>query len=57
MPQFAFLSAKFSEVFIHASKSESLALSGPRSACFYARLSLEVAQLVAGLGGIRPGLI
>ena len=43
MSQFAFLSAEFPEVFAHASKAESLALSDPRSACFYARLALEVA--------------
>jgi type I restriction enzyme, R subunit len=43
MSQFAFLSAEFSEVLGHASKAESLALSDPRSACFYARLALEVA--------------
>ena len=38
MSQFAFLSAEFPEVFAHASKAESLALSDPRAACFYARL-------------------
>jgi type I restriction enzyme, R subunit len=43
MSQFAFLSAEFSEVLAHASKAESLALSDPRSSCFYARLALEVA--------------
>ena len=43
MSQFAFLSAEFPEVFAHASKAESLALSDARSACFYARLALEVA--------------
>jgi type I restriction enzyme R subunit len=43
MSQFAFLPPEFSEVFAHASKAESLALSDPRSACFYARLALEVA--------------
>ena len=42
MSQFAFLSAEFPEAFAHASKAESLALSDPRSSCFYARLSLEV---------------
>jgi hypothetical protein len=42
MSQFAFLSADFAEVFAHASKAESLALSDPRSSCFYARLALEV---------------
>jgi type I restriction enzyme, R subunit len=43
MSQFAFLSAEFPEVFAHASKAEGLALSDPRSSCFYARLALEVA--------------
>ena len=43
MSQFAFLSAEFPEVFAHASKAESLALSDARAACFYARLALEVA--------------
>src|ERR1700730_2469599 len=43
MSQFAFLSAEFPEVFAHASKAESQALSDPRSSCFYARLALEVA--------------
>lgn len=42
MSQFAFLQAEFSEVHEHAVKAESLALSDPRSACFYARLALEV---------------
>jgi type I restriction enzyme R subunit len=55
MSQFAFLSADFPEVFAHASKAESLALSDPRSACFYARLSLEVAVawLYARDGSLR----
>jgi len=43
MSQFAFVSVEFPEVFAHASKAESLALSDARSACFYARLALEVA--------------
>ena len=43
MSQFAFLQAEFSEVHEHAVKAESLALSDPRSACFHARLALEVA--------------
>jgi type I restriction enzyme R subunit len=42
MSQFAFLSTEFGDVFAHASKAESMALSDPRAACFYARLSLEV---------------
>src|ERR1700722_3259675 len=55
MSQFAFLSTEFPEVFAHASKAESLALSDPRSACFYARLSLEVAVswLYARDGSLR----
>ena len=55
MSQFAFLSAEFPEVFAHASKAESLALSDPRSACFYARLSLEVmvSWLYARDGSLR----
>src|ERR1700722_19470927 len=43
MSQFAFLSAEFPEVFAHASRAESLALSDARGACFYGRLALEVA--------------
>ena len=43
MSQFAFLSAEFPEVFSHASRAESLALSDARGACFYSRLALEVA--------------
>lgn len=41
MRQFAFVSAEFPEVFAHASKAEYLALSDPRSACFYALLALD----------------
>lgn len=43
MSQFLFLQAEFPEVHEHAVKAERLALSDPRSACFYARLALEVA--------------
>jgi type I restriction enzyme R subunit len=43
MSLFAFLSAEFGDVFAHATKAESMALSDPRAACFYARLALEVA--------------
>ena len=55
MSQFAFLSAEFPEVFAHASKAESQALSDPRSSCFYARLALEVAVnwLYARDGALR----
>jgi type I restriction enzyme, R subunit len=43
MSLFAFLSAEFGDVFAHATKAESMALSDPRAACFYARLALKVA--------------
>ena len=43
MSQFAFLKAEFPSVFEHAGKAESLTLSDPRGACFYARLALETA--------------
>ncbi len=43
MSQFQFLQAEFADVHIHARKAETLALSDPRGACFYARLALEVA--------------
>ena len=55
MSQFAFLSAEFPEVFGHASRAESLAVSDARGACFYARLALEVAVdwLYAHDGALR----
>jgi type I restriction enzyme R subunit len=55
MSQFAFLSTEFPEVLEHASKAEDLAMSDPRSACFYARLALEVAVkwLYAGDSTLR----
>ena len=43
MSQFAFLQPEFSPVHDHAQKAESVALSDPRAACFYARLALETA--------------
>ena len=43
MSQFAFLQPEFSPVYDHARKAESVALSDPRTACFYARLALETA--------------
>ena len=43
MSQFQFLQAEFTEVHGHARKAETVALSDPRGACFYARLALEVA--------------
>lgn len=43
MTQFAFLSADFSDLQQHAEKAEKLALSDPRGACFWARLTLETA--------------
>ena len=43
MTQFAFLSADFPDLLAHAQKAETLALSDPRGACFWARLTLETA--------------
>lgn len=43
MSQFAFLSADFPALFEHARKAEVAALSDPRGACFWARLTLETA--------------
>lgn len=43
MTQFAFLSADFPDLLAHAQKAEKLALSDPRGACFWARLTLESA--------------
>lgn len=43
MTQFAFLIADFPELHQHAEKAEKLALSDPRGACFWARLTLEIA--------------
>ncbi|WP_373532854.1 DEAD/DEAH box helicase family protein [Vampirovibrio sp.] len=42
MSQFSFLQVEFAEIYEHARKAETLALSDPRSACFYARLTLEI---------------
>ena len=41
MSQFSFLSADFPDFLAHAQKAEKLALSDPRGACFWARLTLE----------------
>ncbi|WP_108484108.1 DEAD/DEAH box helicase family protein [Oceaniglobus ichthyenteri] len=43
MTQFAFLAADFPDLLKHAEKAEKLALSDPRGACFWARLTLETA--------------
>lgn len=43
MSQFAFLATDFPELLTHAKKAEVAALSDPRGACFYARLTLETA--------------
>lgn len=45
MSQFNFLSAEFPDLFAPAKKAEIDALSDPRSACFHARLTLEVALI------------
>jgi type I restriction enzyme R subunit len=41
MSQFAFLTADFPDLLAHAQKAETLALSDPRGACFWSRLTLE----------------
>ncbi|WP_299928790.1 DEAD/DEAH box helicase family protein [uncultured Pelagimonas sp.] len=43
MTQFAFLALDFPDLQQHAEKAEKLALSDPRGACFWARLTLETA--------------
>lgn len=43
MTQFTFLKPEFPNLFDTAHKAEAAALSDPRGACFYARLTLEVA--------------
>jgi len=43
MGNFQFLLPEFSAVFESASKAESLAITDPRTACFYARRALELA--------------
>ncbi|RUS60685.1 DUF4145 domain-containing protein [Pseudorhodobacter sp. E13] len=43
MTQFAFLAPEFPDLLAHAQKAETAALSDPRGACFYARLTLETA--------------
>ncbi|SMX31900.1 DEAD/DEAH box helicase family protein [Actibacterium lipolyticum] len=43
MTQFAFLSSEFPHLLEHAQKAEAAALSDPRGACFYSRLTLETA--------------
>ncbi|WP_417264621.1 DUF4145 domain-containing protein, partial [Celeribacter sp.] len=43
MTQFAFLTSDFPDLLAHAKKAENSALSDPRGACFWARLSLEIA--------------
>jgi type I restriction enzyme, R subunit len=44
LTQFAFLAPEFPELLAHAQKAEAAALSDPRGACFYARLTLETAM-------------
>ncbi|PLS19785.1 DEAD/DEAH box helicase family protein [Neptunicoccus cionae] len=43
MSQFSFLSTDFQDLKQHAEKAEKLALSDPRGACFWSRLTLETA--------------
>jgi type I restriction enzyme R subunit len=44
MSQFAFLVPEFTDLAAHAQKAENAALTDPRGACFYARLTLETAM-------------
>jgi len=44
MSQFVFLAPEFPDLLAHAQKAEVAALSDPRGACFYARLTLETAM-------------
>jgi len=43
MSQFSFLSKDFPDLLTHSEKAEKLALSDPRGACFWSRLTLETA--------------
>ena len=43
MSNFSFLKTEWSDIFESASKAESLAITDPRTACFYARRTLELA--------------
>jgi len=43
MSNFAFLKSEWSDIFESASKAELLAMTDPRTACFYARRTLELA--------------
>lgn len=54
MSQFSFLEAEFPTLFENARKAERAALSDPRGACFWARLTLETA--VKWLYASDPGL-
>src|SRR5947209_3935737 len=43
MPNFGFLKAEWPELHTSAARSETVALTDPRAACFYARRTLELA--------------
>ncbi len=43
MPQFQFLQAEWQDIYESATKAESLAIPDPRTSCFYARRTLELA--------------
>jgi len=53
---FSFLKAEWPALFVEAGKAEQAALTDPRTACFYARRTLELAvvwlfQAEGGRGG------
>ena len=57
MSQFSFLQAQWPELLLEARRAEAAALSDPRTACFYARRTLELAvawlfQAEGGRGGV-----
>lgn len=43
MPHFQFLESEWKDIYESATKAESMAIPDPRTACFYARRSLELA--------------
>lgn len=43
MSQFSFLQAQWPDLLLEARRAEAAALSDPRTACFYARRTLELA--------------
>lgn len=55
MSQFAFLRAEWPELFESAEKAEVAALADARTACFYARRTLELALRWCSCAPRSPG--